>query len=385
MSVGYVEAAEEDTWDRMLAFFAKYVWRGWQNPARWLIVGPLIAVISEGVGDMADQPSGGDARPRVVVTRRVPEQVLDRMAAEADLRVWEGPLPIPRDTLIAWLPGCDGLYCLLTDPIDGSVLDAAGPSLRVVSQMAVGYDNVDVAACTARGIPLGNTPGVLTETTADLAVALMLATARRLVEAAEFVRAGKWETWRPMELTGYDVTGATVGIVGFGRIGKAVARRLRGFGCHLLYTDCHPDPEAGKLGAACVEFDALLEASDFVTLHVPLSDETEGLIGANELAMMKSTAVLINTARGPVVDQGALLEALRAGEIAAAGLDVTDPEPLPADHPLLGLPNIVVLPHIGSASIRTRTRMASMAADNLLAGLRGERLPNCVNPEVYDA
>jgi glyoxylate reductase len=334
---------------------------------------------------MADQPSGGDKRPKVVVTRRVPQRVLDRMAAQADLRVWEEPLPIPRDTLIAWLPGCDGLYCLLTDPIDGEVLDAAGPSLRVVGQMAVGYDNVDVAACTARGIPVGNTPGVLTETTADLAVALMLATARRLVEAAAFVKAGKWETWRPMELTGYDVTGSTVGIIGLGRIGKAVARRLRGFGCRLLYHDHGPDPDAAKLGAAFVDLDALLEASDFITLHVPLSGETEGLIGADELTMMKPTAVLINTSRGPVVDQGALLDALRAGEIAAAGLDVTDPEPIPADHPLLDLPNVVVLPHIGSASIQTRTRMAEMAADNLLAGLRGERLPNCVNPEVYES
>ncbi len=250
--------------------------------------------------------------------------------------------------------------------------------------MAVGYDNVDVAACTARRIPVGNTPGVLTETTADLTLALMLATLRRIVEATEFVKQDRWQTWRPMELTGQDLSGSTVGIVGLGRIGMAVARRLKGFGCHLLYTQPEPVvPEAEALGAAYVPLDTLLEASDVVTLHCPLNESTRGLIGAKELSRMKPTAVLINTARGPVVDQVALLDALRRGVIGGAGLDVTDPEPMRADHPLLSLPNVVVLPHIGSASVATRTRMASMAADNLLAGLHGERLPYCVNPEVY--
>lgn len=323
-------------------------------------------------------------QPRVVVTRRVPDAVLDRMARAAELALWEGEDPIPRETFLDWAEGAAGLYTLLTDTVDEALLDAAGDGLRVVTQMAVGYDNVDVAACTARGIPLGHTPGVLTETTADLAVALMLATARRLTEAAEFVKAGRWETWRPMELTGKDLYGSTVGIVGFGRIGKAVARRLRGFGCNLLYTNPDPDPEAGALGASYVEMDTLLAASDFVTLHVPLADDTTGLIDAAALEKMKPGAILINTARGPVVDQAALLGALQAGQIAAAGLDVTTPEPLPADHPLLALPNVVVLPHIGSASVATRTRMAEMAADNLLAGLRGERLPHCANPEVYE-
>ncbi len=306
------------------------------------------------------------------------------MAQAAELRLWEGDDPIPRDTLLEWVPGTDGLYTLLTDTVDEAVLDAAGDGLRVVSQMAVGYDNIDVGACTARGIPLGHTPGVLTETTADLTVALLLATARRLTEAAEFVKAGQWETWRPMELTGKDVYGSTVGIVGLGRIGKAVARRLRGFGCNLLYTSRTPDPDAGALGASYVEMDALLAASDFVTLHVPLNDETTGLIDAEALAKMKPDAILINTARGPVVDQEVLIDALKEGQIAAAGLDVTTPEPLPADDPLLALPNVVVLPHIGSASVATRTRMAEMAADNLLAGLRGARLPHCANPEVYE-
>jgi len=323
-------------------------------------------------------------KPLAIVTRRLPASILDQIRVAAEMRLWDDDDPIPPATLREWVPGVQGLYCLLTDPVDAVLLDAAGSSLKVVSQMAVGYDNIDVAACTARGIPVGNTPGVLTETTADLAVALMLATARRLVEAAEYLKAGKWATWRPMELTGFDVSGSTVGIVGFGRIGKAVARRLRGFGCRILYHDPAPDPDAGSLGASFVNFDTLLKSSDFITLHVPLTDDTRGLIGQAELAQMKPEAVLINTSRGPVLDQDALLAALRAGQIAGAGLDVTTPEPLPADHPLLDLPNVVVLPHIGSASRATRLRMAQLAVDNLLAGLRGERLPHCANPEVYE-
>lgn len=321
--------------------------------------------------------------PRVVVTRRVPQPVLDQVAAVATLQLWEEDRPIPRHTLLDWAGGCVGIYCLLTERIDAELLDAAGPGLKVISQMAVGVDNVDVKACSARGLPVGNTPGVLTETTADLALALMLATARRLVEAAEFLKAGRWQTWRPMELTGLDVHGSSVGIVGLGRIGKAVARRLRGFDCRLLYAGPRLDAEAEALGASYVEFETLLATSDIVTLHCPLVPQTRGLIGAKELALMKPTAILINTSRGPVVDQKALLDALRAGRIGAAGLDVTNPEPLPPDDPLLALPNVVVLPHIGSASVATRTRMAQLAADNLMAGLRGERLPHCVNPEVY--
>jgi glyoxylate reductase len=321
--------------------------------------------------------------PTVLVTRRVPQPVLDRIAAVAEMRLWEEDRPIPREVLLDWIRGCAGLYSLLTDRVDEEVLRAAGPGLKVVSNMAVGYDNIDVPACTAHGVPVGNTPGVLTETTADLTLALLLATARRIVEAAEFVKAGRWVTWRPMELTGQDVHGSTVGIIGMGRIGKAVARRLRGFDCQIIYTDTQPDPEAGALGAGYVELDSLLKASDFVLVHCPLNEQTRGLIGARELALMKPTAILINTARGPIVDQAALLDALQQGVIGGAGLDVTDPEPIPPDHPLLKLDNVVVLPHIGSASVATRTRMAHMAADNLIAGLRGERLPHCVNPEVY--
>lgn len=323
-------------------------------------------------------------KPLAVVTRRLPASILDQIDTAAEMRLWDDDDPIPPGTFRDWVPGAQGIYCLLTDPVDAALLDAAGPSLKVVSQMAVGYDNIDVAACTERRIPVGHTPGVLTETTADLAVALMLATARRLVEAAEFLKAGKWATWRPMELTGFDVSGSTVGVIGFGRIGKAVARRLRGFNCRLLYHDPAPDPDAASLGASFVNLDTLIESSDFITLHVPLTEETQGLIGQPELARMKPEAVLINTSRGPVVDQDALLDALRAGQIAAAGLDVTTPEPLPADHPLLDLPNVVVLPHIGSASRATRLRMAQLAVDNLVAGLRDERLPHCANPEVYE-
>ncbi|MBN1310603.1 MAG: D-glycerate dehydrogenase [Anaerolineae bacterium] len=322
--------------------------------------------------------------PHVVITRRVPQHILDYMASAADLQLWEEDHPIPYQTLLDRVPGCAGVYCLLTDRIDAALLDAAGPGLKVISQMAVGVDNIDVKACTARGIPVGNTPGVLTETTADLALALMLATARRIVEAAEFLKAGQWQTWRPMELTGQDVYGCTVGIIGLGRIGTAVARRLRGFDCKLLYTNPSPNPEAEKLGVTDVDLETLLKSSDIVTLHCPLTPETRGLIGAGELALMKPTAILINTARGAVVDQKALFEALQARRIGAAGLDVTDPEPMSKDDPLLTLPNVVVLPHIGSASVATRTRMAQLAADNLVAGLQGEHLPHCVNPEVYD-
>jgi glyoxylate reductase len=321
------------------------------------------------------------AKDTVLVTRLIPQAILDQMAAAAALRIWEeADRPIPRERLLEWIPGCAGLYCLLTDRVDAAVLDAAGPGLRVVSNMAVGYDNIDVAACTARGIAVGNTPGVLTETTADLTVALLLAAARRIVESADFVRAGEWQTWSPMGLTGQDVYGSTVGIVGLGRIGQAVARRLRGFDCRILYYDPTPSPEADSLGAEYADMETLLTESDVVTLHCPLTPETHHLIDAATLRKMKPTAALINTSRGPVVDQAALFDALREGVIAAAGLDVTDPEPIAPDDPLLALPNCVVLPHIGSASVATRTRMAQIAADNLLAGLRGEPLPHCVNP-----
>ena len=321
-------------------------------------------------------------KPRVYVTRKVPKQAIMRLQPECEVEVWDGELPVPRDVLIEKVHDIDGLYCLLTDRVGPQLLDAA-PHLRVVSNMAVGYDNIDVPACTARGIPVGNTPGVLTETTADLTFALLMAAARRIVEGVDYVRAGRWKTWGPVLLMGPDVHGATLGIIGLGRIGQAVARRARGFDMRILYHDIYPMPEAeASLAATFVDMDTLLAESDFVTLHVNLTEDTHHLIGREELGVMKSTAVLVNASRGGVVDPEALYEALQEGEIACAALDVTEPEPILEDDPLLSLPNCIVVPHIGSASVATRTKMATMAAENLLAGLRGEPLPNCINPEV---
>ena len=320
-------------------------------------------------------------KPRVYVTRRVPEAGIDMLRDVCRVEVWGGELPVPREVLIEKVGDIDGLYCLLTESIDAELLDAA-PRLRVVSNMAVGYNNIDVEACTARGIPVGNTPGVLTGTTADCAFALLMAAARRIVEGADYVRAGKWKTWGPMLLMGSDVHGATLGIVGFGRIGQAVARRAQGFAMRVLYRDTYVTEADPTLGATRVDLDTLLTESDFISLHVPLTEETYHLIGQEELRQCKPTAVLVNTSRGEVVDPDALYRALHEGQIGYAALDVTEPEPLPADHRLLNLPNCLVVPHIASASVATRTKMAVMAAENLLAGLKGERLPNCVNPDV---
>ncbi|MEO7295010.1 MAG: D-glycerate dehydrogenase [Candidatus Limnocylindria bacterium] len=324
--------------------------------------------------------------PRVFVTRVIPDAGLDRVRAACDVDLWEDDLPPPRDELLRRAAGMDGLLTLLTDRVDDELLDAAGAQLKVVSNFAVGFDNIDVPALTRRKVPAGNTPGVLTETTADLAFALLMAAARRIPESVEYVKQDRWKTWGPMLLMGVDINNATLGIVGFGRIGREMARRGRGFGMTILYHDVHPaTPEdEADLGARRVEMDELLRESDFISLHVNLTDETHHLIDADALRSMKPTAVLVNTSRGPVVDPEALAAALSEGGIFAAGLDVTEPEPLPADHPLVQLPNCVVVPHIASASRVTRDRMAEMAADNLLAGLRGERLPTPVNPEVYE-
>lgn len=316
----------------------------------------------------------------VLITAPIPAPALDRLRAHSDLslRQWTESHVMPRDELLAQAQGVHAIYCLINDRIDAALLDAAGPALKVVSTMSVGHDHVDVAACRARGIAVGNTPGVLTQTTAELALALMLATARRLPEALAAVRDGAWGAWQPEWLVGSDVGGSTVGIIGMGRIGQAFARLLAGFGCRLLYTGPHAKPEADALGATCVPLEMLLAESDFVSIHAPLNDQTRLLINPSTLAQMKPTAVLINTSRGGLVDQDALCAALRDGVIAAAGIDVTTPEPLPTNHPLLTLPNCVVLPHIGSASRATRTRMALLAADNLLAGLAGHPLPHAV-------
>jgi len=323
------------------------------------------------------------AKPKVLVTRRVHEDALRQLEARCRVDLWQEDRPMPRDELLRRVADVEGLYSMLTDRVDEELLDKA-PRLRVVSNMAVGYDNIDVQACTRRGIPVGHTPGVLTDTTADLAFALILAAARRLVEGVDYVRVGKWTTWSPDLLLGYDVYGSTLGILGLGRIGAAVARRALGFGMRVLYTSRrrHEETEAA-LGLTHVDLDTLLAESDILSIHTPLTSETYHMIGEQELRRMKPTAILVNTARGGVVDPDALYRALREGWIAYAGLDVTEPEPIPVDHPLLSLPNCIILPHIGSATHATRRRMALIAAENLLAGLQGIPLPHCVNPEVY--
>jgi glyoxylate reductase len=305
---------------------------------------------------------------RVFVTRRLPGGAVDRLGETHEVDLWSGDDPPPRADLVERAAPADALLSQLTDPVDADLL-AAAPNLKAIANYAVGYDNIDVAAATERGIPVGNTPDVLTETTAELAFGLMLAVARRIVEADSYVREGRWGPWRPDLLLGHDLHGSTLGIVGFGRIGRAVGRRAEGFGMTVVHG---------------IPLEELLERSDFVSLHAPLTPQTRGLIGAAELERMKPTAILVNTARGPMVDTDALATALRNGTIAGAGLDVTDPEPLPADHPLLEAPNLVIAPHIGSATHRTREAMADMAVDNLLAALAGERMPHCVNPEVYE-
>jgi glyoxylate reductase len=323
------------------------------------------------------------SKPRVFVTRQLLESGLSLIRDFCEADIWPEELPPSRQTMLAHVRGVDGLLCLLTDPVDTGIMDAAGAGLKVISSYSVGIDNVDVAAASARGIQVGNTPGVLTDATADMAFALMLATGRRIVEGAQDVRAGRWKTWGPAYMLGADLAGGTLGIVGFGRIGRAVARRAAGFGMRILFSDPTPAAPEPGVGATQVKLDTLLHEADFISLHTPLTDETRGLVNADTLGRMKSTAVLVNTSRGPVVDQPALYEALVSKRIFAAGLDVTVPEPLPVDHPLLKLKNCLVVPHIASASWRTRERMSVMAAENLIAGLKGERLPNCVNPEVY--
>jgi glyoxylate reductase len=324
------------------------------------------------------------AKPKVFVTRRIPDEGLAMICDVAEMQVWEDELPPPRDVLLREVRESDGLVSLLTDKIDDELMDS-NPRLKVVSNYAVGFDNIDVPAATARGIPVGNTPGVLTDTTADLAFTLLMASARRIQESIDYVRAGKWKTWGPKLLTGQDVHGATLGIVGFGRIGQGMAKRASGFGMRVLYYDVNrrADLEA-SLGVTYAEMDTLLRESDFVSIHTDLNASTRHLMNAVAFAKMKRTAYVINTARGPIVDPQALYDALKSGKIAGAALDVTEPEPLPMDSPLLTLPNCLIVPHIASASVATRAKMAQMAAANVVAGVRGDRLPTCVNPEVYE-
>lgn len=322
------------------------------------------------------------SRPKVFVTREIPSSGLDRMRAECEAQVWPDRLPPPREELLRRVRGCDGVLSLLSDTIDAAVMDAAGPQLKVISNYAVGYNNIDVVEATRRGIKVGNTPGVLTDATADITAALLLAASRCLVASERSIHVGEWETWEPLGFLGVELRGRTLGIVGLGRIGMAVAERLRGgWGMKVLYHNRGRNEEAERaLEAELVTFDELLSRSDFVSVHCSLNESTRHLFDAAAFGKMKRSAVFVNTSRGPVVVQRDLFDALRSGTIFAAGLDVTDPEPLPAGDPLLGLPNCVITPHIASATVDTRGAMAEIAVDNLLAGLAGRPLRHDVRP-----
>jgi len=322
--------------------------------------------------------------PKVYVTRLIPKRGLDLLCSFAEVKIWEEELPPPREVLLEEVKEVEGILSLLTDTIDAELMDAV-PSLKVISNYAIGYDNIDVEAATERGILVCHTPGVLTDTTADLAFTLLVCVARRVVEAVRYVREGRWKTWGPMLCLGYDIYGSTLGLIGLGRIGTALAKRATGFDMRILYYDTYRQPNLEKeLGLIYTDLETLLRQSDFISLHTPLTPETYHMIGGEQFKMMKNTAILINTSRGQVVDQKALHEALVSGEIAGAGLDVTDPEPIDARDPLLTLDNCIVVPHIASASVATRTLMATMAAENLIAGLQGRMPRNPVNPEALD-
>jgi glyoxylate reductase len=319
----------------------------------------------------------------VLVTRRIPEAGLKLIRQECAVRLWEEDRPLLPDRLLDLAVGKDGIVCVLSDPIGAEVIAAAGPRLKAIATMAVGYDNIDLAEATRRGIVVGNTPGVLTEATADLTWALILSLGRRIVEGDRLVRSGRWTGWGPTQLVGADFVGKTLGIVGLGRIGKAVARRAQGFGMEVIYHNRKrlPESEEAAVPARYAEIDDLIAASDFISLHCPLNPESHHLIGPGQIARMKRTAYLINVARGPVVDEAALTQALREGRIAGVALDVYEHEPRLTPG-LTELDNVVLAPHLGSASTETRDRMAIMTAQNLLAGLKGELPPWCVNPEA---
>lgn len=317
-------------------------------------------------------------KPKAYVTRHLPQAAWNALVEECDVEIWDRETPPPYEEIVEKIAGKEGLLCLLTDRIDAALMDAA-PTLKVISQCAVGFDNIDIAAATARGIPVGHTPGVLTDATADFAWTLLMAAARRVGEGIDYVRTGQWTTWGLTLLMGQEVYGATLGIIGMGRIGQAVARRATGFAMKIRYHDAFRQPQAEEtFDAEYRELDDLLREADFITLHVTLTPETRQMINARAFELMKPTAILINTSRGPVVDPDALYDALSSGQIAYAALDVTDPEPLPADHKLLTLPNLIVVPHIASATVTTRTEMAMIAVRNLLAGVEGQPLPHQV-------
>jgi len=315
---------------------------------------------------------------KVFVTRHLTPEAEEKLNRFCQAEYWPDETPPPHDVLLEKVKTMDGLLCLLTDPIDKALIDQA-ENLKVISQVAVGVDNIDLEAAAARGIPVGHTPDLLTDATADMAFALILAAARRLGEAIDYTRLGKWQTWALTTLLGEDVFGATLGIIGMGRIGQAVAKRATGFDMDILYYNRSRKPEAeAALGAAYVSLEELLKKSDIISLHVPLNEDTHALIGEQQLDMMKPNAILVNTARGAVIDTDALVEALKSGQIGYAALDVTDPEPLPHTHPLYKLPNAIILPHIGSATRTARNQIALLAVENLIAGLQGKPLPKAV-------
>jgi glyoxylate reductase len=321
-------------------------------------------------------------RPKVFVTRVIPAAGLDRIRTACDAEIWPEQLPPPRDVLLTKIRGCQGAVTLLTDKVDAELMDAAGPQLKVISNYAVGFNNVDVAEATRRGIRVGNTPGVLTEATADLAFALLIAAARHVVASHNYTLAGQWKTWEPLGHIGQDLVGKTIGIVGMGRIGYAMAKKcFGGWDMRILYHDRYRSEAAERdFKAVQVDFDPLLAESDFVSVHADLNPSTKGLFNAAAFKKMKRTAVFVNSARGPLHVQTDLCQALKNGDIFAAGLDVTDPEPPSLDDPLLQLPNVVIAPHIASATVSSRNGMAEICADNLLLGLEGKPLRACVNP-----
>jgi glyoxylate reductase len=322
-----------------------------------------------------------ELRPKIYITRKIPDEALSIINDACEVRMWEEEnVPVPRWILEDEISEVDGIYCLLTETIDEALLNKTS-KLKVISNMAVGHNNIDITAATKRGIMVTNTPGVLTETTADLTFALLMATARRMGEGASFLRRGEWKTWSPMLLTGQDIHGATLGIIGLGRIGEAVARRAKAFNMNILYHNRSRKEEVEEeLGLTYVDFTSLLKESDFVCVLIPYTPETHHLIDEDELSLMKETAVLINTARGGIVNEEALYDALKNKTIWAAGLDVFEQEPVPTTHPLLTLPNVIALPHMGSASIQTRKKMALLAAKNLIKALQGETPTHLVNP-----
>ena len=317
---------------------------------------------------------------RVVMTMKLLPPAQQRLLEHCDVRIWEKTGPVPADLMAEWLRDAEGLISFWNIKVNEELL-AHAPQLRVIAQPAVGYDNIDIDACTKRGIPYGNTPGVLVETTADLAFALLLCSARRIHEGWDFVRLGNWKSGENLGF-GIDLYGRTLGIVGMGQIGAAVARRAKVFGMDVIYFNRNRRKDEQELGVTYASFDELLGHADCIIVLTPLSAATSGMFGHEEFRKMKSTAFFVNAARGPIVDTGALIDALMTNKIAYAALDVTDPEPLPGDHPLLKLPNILITPHIGSATLETRTRMAQLTVDNLLAGLAKQPLPACVNQAV---